>query len=323
MRYWLLPSLFALLVLAPSPAQEKTPPAAEPIYFEVIFADGSAVKMELLHEVLDVATRFGKLTVPVRDLRRIDFGLRYPDGVYQRIQDAIGMLSNPDFKKREAAQGELLEFRELAYPLVAHALKTAGPEAAKRCRVIIEELRGRIPEEKLNLKAHDTIRTSDFPINGRLEMTGLKARNPLFGDATLKLSEVRSIRSLFLGAETQLSLDAARYGLPQDVWFETDVETTGQALEITAEGRVDLYPLGGERGMYVATPDGVRPGGQATAHPSGALLGRVGAGGRPFVIGKKFEGVLPGEGKLYLRIEASPWRVAPTGEYTVKITAGK
>jgi hypothetical protein len=28
MRYWLLPSLFALLVLAPSPAQEKSPPAA-------------------------------------------------------------------------------------------------------------------------------------------------------------------------------------------------------------------------------------------------------------------------------------------------------
>jgi len=47
---------------------------------------------------------------------------------------------------------------------------------------IIEELRGPDSEEKLALKAHDTIQTNDFPINGRLEMTTLKAHNPLFGD---------------------------------------------------------------------------------------------------------------------------------------------
>src|SRR5262245_1927840 len=126
-----LPCALLILVasLAPSAAQEKEkdkPPAVDPNLVEVRFADGSAVKMILLHESLDVTTRFGKLSVPVRDLRSIEFGLRYPDGVQQKIQDAIGLLNNPDFKKREAAQAELIGYRELAYPLVAQATKSTS-----------------------------------------------------------------------------------------------------------------------------------------------------------------------------------------------------
>ncbi|MFL5339319.1 MAG: hypothetical protein ACJ8F7_04050 [Gemmataceae bacterium] len=314
--------LVALLPLLPSAAQEKAAQPADANLFEVHFNDGSVVKMILLQESLDVTTRFGKLTVPMKDLRRIDFGLRYPDGVYLKIQDAIGLLNNPDFKKREAAQAELLGYRELAYPLVAQATRNTNAETARRARAILDELRGRVPEERLAAKAHDTIQTTDFPINGRIEVTTLKARSPLFGDATLKLTEIRSIRSLAAGGETNLTLDAASYGLVQESWCETDVEASGQVLNIVAEGRIDLYPFGGERGMYPATPDGSRPGGQPTVHPSGALLGKIGAAGRPFVVGTRFIGVPPGEGKLYLRIEASPWRVVPSGSYTVKITTG-
>ena len=126
--------LVALLPLVPSAAQEKAAPspAAGSHYVEVHFNDGSIVKMILLHDTLDVATRFGKLSVPLDDLHRIDFGLRYPAGVQQKIQDAIGLLGNPDFKKREAAQAELVGYRELALPLVEQALRTANPEAARR-----------------------------------------------------------------------------------------------------------------------------------------------------------------------------------------------
>src|SRR5207253_3152329 len=107
-----------------------------------------------------------------------------------------------------------------------------------------------------------------------------------------------SIRSLASAGETQLTLDAARHGIAQENWFETDVEVIGQTLEIVADGRVDLYPFGGERGMYIATPDGARPGGQPTPHPSGALLAKVGPNGRTFLVGRRFDGALPGEGKL-------------------------
>ena len=167
------------------------------------------------------------------------------------------------------------------------------------------------------------IQTNDFPINGRIEVATLQAHSPLFGAATLKLTEIRSIRSLSGSGETQLTLDAARYGLAQEVWFETDVDVNGQALEIVADGQVDLYPVGGERGMYIATPDGLRPGGQATTHPSGALLAKVGPSGRPFVVGKQLCRRAARSRKTVVAHRGQPVASCAAGRYAVQIILGQ
>src|SRR5262249_56247493 len=93
-------------------------------------------------------------------------------------------------------------------------------------------------------------------------------------------------------------------------------------LVIQASGEVDMYPLGGYVGQYKTGPNGNMTWG---IHPqdgkvSGALIGRVGDGGQEFVVGQRYEG-RPGQlGKLYLRVGASPWSNAPSGEY--KVTVG-
>jgi hypothetical protein len=84
-----------------------------------------------------------------------------------------------------------------------------------------------------------------------------------------------------------------------------------------------LHPVGVERGTHVTTAEGARPGGRPTPHPSGALIGRLGPNGREFVIGTKYEGVPPGEGSLFLRIESSPWRIPPSGSYSVQIVVNR
>jgi len=315
--------LLALSLLSATPAQDKSPTATEGNLVEVRMADGSAVKMALLVEAIDVQTRFGKLSIPVRHVRRIDFGLRYPDGLREKIDEAIGLLGHADFRKREAAQAEILQHGELAYPLVALAAHSGNAEAVRRARTILEEIRNRVPAEKLDFKPYDSLQTTEFPIVGVIELSAWKARSPIFGEATLKLADLRQLRSLSVGGEAEVTIDAAKHGLPQESWLETDIEVIGNMLEIRADGKIDLYPLGGERGMYLATPDGVRPGGRPTRYPSGALMGRVGTHGKPFLAGSHYQGVPEGEGKLYLRIEASPWGVAPSGSYTVKIIVGK
>lgn len=297
--------------------------AAEPPLIEARLADGSAVKLLLLTDSIDVSTKFGKLTIPVQDLRRIEFGLRYPDGVYQRIVEAVGRLGHSDFKTREAAQAELMGYRELAYPLIVTATRSSSAEAARRARLILDSLREKIPEERLLLKPFDSIQTGEFPIHGRIETASFKARSSIFGETVLKLADLRALRSLSSQSEVRLTIEAARHGMPQEQWLETEIEVAGMPLEIRADGRVDLYPFGGERGMYIASPDGSRPGGQPTLFPSGALLGKIGPTGRPFLIGKKYDAAPVGEGKLFLRIESSPWRVVPTGHYSVTINGGR
>jgi hypothetical protein len=313
--------LIPLLACAQDKDKGKAKSLTDAGLFELRFADGSAVRMALMEPSLDVTTRFGKLNVPWAEVRRIEFGLRYPDGVLAKIETAIAQLGGPDFKAREAAQAELLRQGELAYPHVLKAAREGSPEAMRRARAIAEQMRENIPEGKLHIKPYDTVQTGDFPITGRIDALAFKARSPVFGDATVKLAELRSLRSLFTAGDLDLTIDAAQHGLAQESWLETEMELSGQSLEIRADGKVDLYPLGGERGFYIATPDGARPGGRPTLFPSGALLGKIGKDGKVFLVGSKYDGVPPGEGKLYLRLEASPWGVVPSGSFRVKIAA--
>src|SRR5262249_32380763 len=118
---------------------DEFPPAPGGPQVEVQFGDGSLVKLTLLDPKLDIATRYGKLSVPLNEIRRIELGVRYPEGALQKIQDAITRLGDADYKKREAASGELLAFRELAYPHVRRAAAMPGnAEAVKRAKALLE-----------------------------------------------------------------------------------------------------------------------------------------------------------------------------------------
>jgi len=311
--------LFAALPLV---AQDK--PAAVGAAVEVQFTDGSVVKLAILDEKFDIATRYGRLTVPVADIRRIDLGVRYPEGSLAKIEDAIRRLGDSDFKKRESASAELLAFRELAYPHVRRATSGGSAESVKRAKALLEDLKARVPEEKLAIKELDTVVTADFPISGRIETAAFKGRSPLLGDVEVKLVQARLIRRLGVGTEASLTLDASKFGLPQATWFDTGFDVSGDRMTIQATGTIDVMPQ--NPGQFNAGPDGLRQNvgargdGQPVIGPPGALVGRVG-NGAPFLVGSRYEGA-PGEGRLFLRLESSPWRVPMTGNFSVKIVSG-
>lgn len=319
----------------PPSSPEKSPAATEPAGkptgdpgVEVQFTDGSVVKLVLLEAKMDITTRYGKLSVPMSEVRKIEMGLRYPDGALEKIKSAISQLGDPDFKKREAASNDLIAYRELAYPIVRRATQEGNAEARKRVKAVLEEIRKRLPEDKLAVKDLDTITTADFPIAGHIEATSFKASSPLLGNVDVKLYQVRGIRWLGHTNEVQLSVDAAKHGGPQDNWLDTGIDLGGDRLIIQASGTVDVMP--NNPGQFMATPDGLRadlgfrpgPGGAMVGQP-GALIGRIGTSGRPFLVGSKYDSTPRDEGRLYLRLESSPWRVAQSGSFSVKISTGK
>jgi hypothetical protein len=321
----------------PPAAPGKPPPAVEPSTgaktagepgVEVQFSDGSIVKLALLETKIDVTTRYGKLSVPMSEIRRIEMGLRYPDGALPKIQSAIAQLGDPDFKKREAASTELVAFRELAYPIVRRAVQTGNAEAQKRAKAVLEEIRKRLPEEKLAVKDLDTITTADFPIAGHIEATSFKASSPLLGNVEVKLFQVRGIRWLGHTSEIQVTVDGSKHGGPQENWLDTGIDLNGDRLVVQASGTVDVMP--NNPGQFMAGPDGLRadlgfrPGqGGAMVGQPGALIAKIGQSGQPFLIGSKHDSTPRAEGRLYLRLEPSPWRVNQSGSFSVKISTGK
>jgi hypothetical protein len=350
--YWAL--LGALAVAGAAAGQDKDDkngarPRPDANVVEVRFADDSTVKMVLLQSSIDVATRYGKLTVPVAEIRRVELGLRLPEATAKRIDAAIARLGSPDFKQREAAAAELLELRELAYPALQQAAGSTDLEVARRAKDALKSLAETVPAEKLDLPRHDTVVALGFTIVGQIEGPSLKARTAYFGETSLSLADVRSMRWLGNDRETKLSIDAARYGGQQETWLDTGIEVrAGADLLIVAMGTVDLRPVPGEVGTYVAGPDGQSSraargggfpgaaggfggavGGRGMARlvggaPSpGALLGRIGEYGKVFVVGSRAESTAPTKGKLYLRIAPSSYNNESSGTYDVRVTTGR
>ena len=104
----------AIVIVGSTVGQEKpkeketkpAPAAAHPEAFtvEVRFADDSSVKAALQQKSIEVSTRYGKLTVPVDEIRSIEFGLRIPEEAAKKIDAAIARLASQELRSARRRQ---------------------------------------------------------------------------------------------------------------------------------------------------------------------------------------------------------------------------
>ena len=343
--------LFALVLFAAVSvvtANDKPVAPREPEY-ECRFKDGSVVRLTVGLSVVTVQTKFGPMTVPLADARKIEMGFRYPEGVEAKVRRALDDLGSADFRTREAAQKTLVGIGEYAIPLVKAGTQNSVPEVADRCAVIYKAISATLPDDKSDPVLEDVITTDDMTLRGKITTDSFKATSKYFGETTVKLVYVRELRPVggrFIGT---FPLDAGKYAaVGWKTFFDTglDVEK-GQAVEISATGKIDLHaaspgqmkcgPAGG--GTQVAGPGqrfqeeqiirgggGLQPvdfGGYGPLYTAGALYGRIGASGPLFKIGDKLTVPKASDtGRLYLVIAPSNYG-ASKGEFDVKVRLGK
>lgn len=187
-------TLFAVLISAPALAQLPPPspppaPLAPPAPLHVRLTDGSIVKVTLLDPHIDLTTPYGKLRVPVKDIRKIELGLHTPADVAKAIKDAITDLGATDYRKREAAMQTLLRHGEKSVPPVREATKSSDSEVVKRADDLLERLEAIVPAGRMNVPEHDVIYTDNSKFAGEVVGETLKARAFAFGDVQLRLSD--------------------------------------------------------------------------------------------------------------------------------------
>jgi hypothetical protein len=327
---WLL--LVPLLGLDSSVArQEKKKAEPGPCDVEVHFHDGSVVRMAILQENIEVATRYGKLTVPSKDIRKIEFGAHLADGLGQRIDGLVKDLGSNSFRDREAAGKQLLELGPKAYAALSAAVRSKDLETSQRAGALVKKLQEQFTSEELAVRENDLIQTVEFPIVGRVVSPTLRTRTAYFGEPEIQVSQLQGIRWLGKGGREVVTVDAATHGNGQ--WLETNIEVTaGEQLLIQATGEVDLQP--NNPGNVICGPGGFNqggfPGGRLAGGGGainrrqfgGALLGRIGESGEIFLIGTRYQGKSPRTGKLQLQITPSPFG-GSTGSYTARIHLGE
>jgi hypothetical protein len=313
-------ALCAALVAA-SPSRAQDPPRKDrACQAEVRFSDGSLVRMAILQENIDVQTRYGKLTIPLAEVRRIEFGLHVPGEVDQQIHHSIKQLGSDQFRDREGATRELLQVGHWACLPLQRASRSSDQEVAHRAATLLRQLSERLAPELLRLKEEDVIHTADFTVVGRIASPSLRAQSPHFGELALKLSDLRTLHLRHHGNNGELIVDAAKHGSDVDQWLDTGVVVDPSLrMCVTGEGQIDLWPQG--PGQYMASPKGFNTTGKGGNFMAGALVGRIGEQGKTFLIGERYEGTPGEEGKLYLHIVPSPWNNASTGNFRVRIAA--
>ncbi|MBP3958594.1 hypothetical protein J8F10_25375 [Gemmata sp. G18] len=303
----------------------KAEPKSEPTSFEIRMVDDTVMKVSLMEPALAIATKYGKLIVPADEVRRLEFGFRYPDGTEAKIDKAIADLAAPDFRTRENAEQTLANIGQFAVPGLRRASKSEDAEVNRRSKAVLKLLESKLAPDQLELRDHDTIETAEFTIKGRMDISTLKVRTKYFGDATVKLSDIRTFRSVGSASASEFALDAAKYAkMNQADWLETAIEvSSGQQLEVTATGKIDQWPQG--PGQYMSEAGGlpghagggVVLGGMQRIGAPGQVVGRIGANGTPFVIGASYKGKITENGKLYIRISPSPWNCDSIGSYKI------
>jgi hypothetical protein len=308
----------SLAVSVKSPAQDQPSTPSRPHSAEIRFADGSVVRMTLLQENVEVVTKFGKLTIPFHEIRRVEFGLHVPPEMNQQITQSIKRLASDVYKERDVASKDLVQVGHFAYLSLQKASKSGDQEVAYRAMSVIKQISERVAPDLLRLREEDVIQTSEFTVIGRINTQTLKAHSPHFGEVALKLSELRSMQVRQQGGKQELIVDAAKHGSALDQWCDTGVMVdAGQRVVILSEGQVDLWPQG--PGQYLAVPRGYNTAGKGGQFLAGALIGRIGENGKAFLIGDRYESTASDEGKLYVQIVPSPWNNASAGTYRLRI----
>jgi DNA uptake protein ComE-like DNA-binding protein len=254
----LVPVILGLIALGATAARADDDKKNNEV--EVKFIDGSTVRMVLIQESIEVITKFGKLSIPVSEIRGIDMGVHLPEGMEDKIQALIKQLNSDKFKDRDAAVNALVEMGARAYPALFNASKNADLEVQQRVQTALKKIKAAVPENMLRLSSQDRIITTEFPIVGQIVSPDFKVKTQYFGDLNLKLTELRSVAWVSGNLNTELAVEAAKYAV-KDQWLDTNVTLA------------DLYSKSGRNAQAESLLNKmIQNGAQGTDDEFGAIL---------------------------------------------------
>ena len=267
--------------------------------------------------VFGKTAKFGSLTIPVDEIRRIRFGRKADPDRFQQVRTLVDYLASADPDRRDFAHAKLAEMGGFAAPeLQKQSREHEDPEVKRRAAEILKELE--IPEEEW-LPDDDQVRTARFSIIGTVGEETLKINVAELGTVTLARKDVLEIRAYQSGQNHSLKVTGAHTHISP--WLKTGIQVKGRAaLRISADGTI-LFPNWNNMPM---NPDGTANIGTLNVHPIGnvlygTLIGRIGDSGTMFKIGRYYVGDVEGRGELQLAIAVQVRNQAATGEYRVRV----
>jgi hypothetical protein len=313
---------------ADAPPVEAMPPAKPlpPDFIRLHLMDGSVIAGRLSMKEIAVETQFGKLSVPVSNIKSITPGLISHPALSKEISGLIADLGSSNYNDREKAQQSLMKMGPPVRSELERHQNDSDVERRNRIKAILTEFDQQTddldaePGATATLRERDTIETTEFTIVGKIVPQSFVVAS-LYGDLNVKLADIRKgERSADKKNEVRqtFSVDGSHFAMRNPLNTNIRVER-GDVVSVTADGTITMTPWGN---AAVSTPEGAQnygwfiPGQIA----SGALVGRIGndsfrkLGGRTTFTADR-------SGTLHLAIgmQADYAENQFPGKYTVKV----
>jgi len=286
-----------------------------PMDTELRLSDGSILRGELKHcDSVRLKTAYGLLTIPSAHLLSLSRGQRLTTEEIKAVDAILKQLDADGFSQRGVAQQKL---EEMGPPIVS-ALKTARGTASLEARNRIDTVLKKIEAKGLPpVQMDDIVRADDLVAPGRVDMESVVLKTK-FGEITVKFEDIQSLRWLNRGSCNTLDLECAD-GLED--WRDTGIEgVPGAPLAVQCSGHVNISGT-------PCDPPGNPNWGNGHPFMTGSVVGRIGTGGQPFLIGNGKRLTMDSSEHLYVKI-FWPQRNFQrqdnqyTGHYTIKIGTG-
>jgi hypothetical protein len=161
---------------------------------EILFTDGSNLRLHLADEPLELVTPHGTLKIPAEDVLRIEFAQRLSEEAQQQIDELMAQLRNEDEAMRAVAAEGLLLFGDKAYPALVRAAKSGDPAIATYAAEVLAQLRLQAGGADPPAREDDLVQTPDTKISGRITNPTIKLETIQFGELAMNLADARSLR---------------------------------------------------------------------------------------------------------------------------------
>jgi len=177
----------------PTPIAPKADAKPPEIGWEVRTADGSFHKITPVETELSLETKYGTVKVPMKEVKRVDFGLRMTDAQRKKLADALADVIGSSGRPREAGKEALVDLGLLAFPEVARALKTAPKEALPHLTLVHDKLKRLIGPDDDDPLDQDVVFTADGSrLCGKMTPEAIRVK---FGETekALKWTDARTL----------------------------------------------------------------------------------------------------------------------------------
>src|SRR5262245_50031692 len=291
--------------------------------------EGSVVAGKLSTEVVTVETAFGKLDVPVANIVSFTPGLDSHPEERKRIGRLIQQLGANTAAERDTAERTLTDMGKAIQNELARYLADDDTERRTRVHKMLAELEEVEDDDDLDPTstrpwiAQDSLETTHFTVVGKISPQAFEVQTQ-FGPLKVAIGDIRrgereteqkpEIRKTIpVRGENLVQLNMASSGLRLG---------RGDKVQITADGKLTMSPWGNNT---FSTPDGSEQFQWYLPNqiPGGALVARIGPGGKLFKVGSKHNFTATRQGMLYFGIAMNPQFASQDysfpGGYDVKV----